>query len=83
MSVFIYILNITKIELMDMYSESRWAKPEGLFLECSVGYLELRRLKLKYTWQLTLCLLQIIDGRLPTGSTNQVLITTVVEAEHG
>ena len=43
---------------------------EGLLLECSVGYVELRRLKLKYTWQLTPCLLQIIDGRLPTGSTN-------------
>ena len=63
---------ITKIELM--YSASRWAKPGGLFLECSVGYLELRRLKLKYTWQLTLCLLHII------GSTNQVSITlTVIE----
>ena len=44
-------------------------------VECSVGYLELRRLKLrrlklKYTWQLTPCLLLIIDGRLPTGGTN-------------
>ena len=42
-------------------------KPEGIFsgilLECSVSYLELRRLKLKYTWQLT------PGGRLPTGST--------------
>ena len=28
---------------------------EGLLLECSVGYLELRRLKLKHTWQLTAC----------------------------
>ena len=37
-------------------------KPEGILLECSVSYLELRRL-LKYTWQLT------PDGRLPTGST--------------
>jgi len=54
-----------------MYLESRWAKHEGLFLECSIVYrLELRRLKLKYTWQLTPCLLQIIDGRLPTGNTN-------------
>ena len=35
-----------------------------------VGYMELR-LKLKYTWQLIPCLpVQIIDGRLPTGSTN-------------
>ena len=48
-----------KIKLM--YSESWWAKPEGLFLECSVRYLELRLLKLKYTWELTLCLLQIIE----------------------
>ena len=56
-----------------MYSASRWAKPKELFLECSVGYLKLRQLKLKYTWQLTL------NGKLPTGSTNQVLITTVVE----
>ena len=44
---------------------------EAWRLECSVGYLEMRWLKLKYTWQLP------IDGRLPTGSTN--LITTVVE----
>ena len=43
---------------------------EGLLPECSAGYLELRRLKLKHTWQLTACLLQIINGRLPTGSTN-------------
>ena len=35
-----------------------------------VGYMELR-LKLKYTWQLIPCLpVQIIDGRLLTGSTN-------------
>ena len=34
-------------------------------------------MKLKYTWQLNPCLLQIIDGRLPTGDTNP--ITTVVE----
>ena len=34
-----------------------------------VGYMELR-LKLKYTWQLFPCLpVQIINGRLPTGST--------------
>ena len=66
-----------------MYSESRWAKPEGLFLECSVGYLELRQLKFKYTWELTLCLLQIIEGRLPTGSTNPVSITKVVEVASG
>ena len=33
-------------------------------------YMELQ-LKLKYTWQLIPCLpVQIIDGRLPTGSTN-------------
>ena len=35
-----------------------------------VGYVELR-LKLKYTWQLIPCLsVLIINGRLPTGSTN-------------
>ena len=41
------------------------------FVGCSVGlYMELR-LKLKFTWQLIPCLPeQIIDGRLPTGSTN-------------
>ena len=39
--------NIRKIKLMHL--KSWWAKPEGLFLECSVGYLELRQLKLKYT----------------------------------
>ena len=46
---------------------------EGLLPECSVGDPELRRLKLKYAWQLTPCLyvlLQIMNGRLPTGSTN-------------
>ena len=43
---------------------------EGLLPECSIGYLELRRLKLKDTWQLIPCLLQIINGRLPTGGTN-------------
>ena len=42
--------NITRIELM--HSEFRWVKPEGLLLECRV---DLRRLKLKYTRQLTLC----------------------------
>ena len=47
---------------------------EGLLLGCSVtvsvSYMELR-LKLKYTWQLIPCLpVQIIDGRLPTGTTN-------------
>ena len=48
---------------------------EGLLPECSAGNLELRRLKLKHTWQLTACLLQIINGSLPTGST--ISITTV------
>jgi len=49
---------------------------EGLLPESSAGYLELRRLKSKHTWQLTACLLQIINGSLPTGST--ISITTVV-----
>ena len=56
-------LHITKFELMNSVGE-------GLLPECSVSYLELRRLKLKDTWHLTPCLLQIINGRLPTGSTN-------------
>ena len=43
---------------------------------CSVSYLELR-----YTWELTPCVLQIIDGRLPTGNTNS--ITTMVEVASG
>ena len=42
---------------------------EGLLPECSAGNLESRRLKLEHKWQLTACLLQIIDGSLPTGST--------------
>ena len=50
---------------------------EGLLPQCSAGNLELRRLKLKHTWQLTACLLQIINGNLPTGST--ISITTVVK----
>ena len=49
---------------------------EGLLPECSAGNLELRRLKLKHTWQLTACLLQIINGSLPMGST--ISIMTVV-----
>ena len=53
----------------------------ALLLECSVGYLELRRLKLKYIWQLTPCLLQIIDAGCFTGSTNS--IKTVVEVALG
>ena len=64
--------NIMKIELYSL---------EALLLECSIGYLESRWLKLKYTWQLTPCLLQIIDSRLPTGSTNS--ITMVVEVTSG
>ena len=54
---------------------------EGLLLECSAGYLELRQLKLKHTWQLTACLLQIINGSLPTGST--ISITKVVKRQDG
>ena len=54
-----------KIELMHLVGDH-----EGLLPECSAGYLKLRQLKLKHTWQLTACLLQIINGRLPTGSTN-------------
>ena len=53
---------------------------EGLLPECSAGNLELRRLKLKRTWQLTACLLQIINGSLPTGST--ISIMTVVKRLH-
>ena len=36
--------------------------------------------ELKHTWQLTACLLQIINGSLPTGST--ISITTVVKRSH-
>ena len=50
-------------------------------LKCSVSYLEMRRQKLKHTWQLTSRLLQIIDGRLLTGSTN--LIKMMVEVASG
>ena len=52
------IFNITKIDLEVelMHLESRWVKPEVLFLECSVSYLELTQLKLKYTQQLRLLL---------------------------
>ena len=60
-----------KIELMHLVGDR-----EGL-PECSAGYLELRQLKLKHTWQLTACLLQIINGSLPTGST--ISIMTVVK----
>ena len=48
---------------------------EGLLPECSVGDPELRRLKLKYAWQLTPCLyvLRATDHErqaVATGSTN-------------
>ena len=54
-----------------MHSESQWVKREGLFLECSVGYLELRRLNLKYTGNL---LLFATDHQRPQAV--QILITT-------
>ena len=60
-----------KIELMHLVGDR-----EGLLPECSTGYLELRRLKLKHTWKLTACLLQI-NGSLPTGST--ILFTAVIK----
>ena len=60
-----------KIKLMHLVSDR-----EGLLPESSAGNLESRRLKLKHTWQLTACLLQTINGNLPTGST--ISIKTVV-----
>ena len=60
-----------KIELMHSVGDC-----EGLLLECSVGYLELRRLKLKHTWQLTACLLQSSTAGSP--QVVQISITTVV-----
>ena len=53
---------------------------EGLVPECSTGYLELRRLKLKHTWQLTACLLQIINGSLRTGSIISIMMVFKVVA---
>ena len=67
--------NIMKIELMHLVGDR-----EVLLPECSAGNLELRRLKLKRTWQLTACLLQIINGSSPTGGTNS--ITKVVKRLH-
>ena len=58
-----------KIELVHLVGDYRDREVLLVLSECSAGYLELRRLKLKHTWQLTPCLLQIINGRLPTGST--------------
>ena len=72
MMLCIYTSNITKIELMHLVCDR-----EGLLPESSTGYLELKRLKSKHAWQLTACLLQIINGSLPTGST--ISITTVVK----
>ena len=54
-----------KIELMHLVRDR-----EGLLLECSAGYLELRQLKLKHTWELTACLLQIINGSCPQAVPN-------------
>ena len=62
---------ITKIELMHLVG----VIVKGYCQSAAPGYLEMRRLKLKHTWQLTGCLLQIINGSLPTGST--ISITTV------
>jgi len=64
-----------KIELM--YSESQWAKPEGLLLECSVGYLEFRWLKLKYTGNLLLVCYRSLTAGCPQAV--QISIMTVVE----
>ena len=63
-----------KIELMHLMGDR-----EGLLPESSAGYLELRRLKLKHTWQLTACLLQIINSSLPTSSTIFNPVTTVAK----
>ena len=61
----------SKIELMHLVGDR-----EGLLLECSVGYLELRQLKLRHTWQLTACLLQLSTAGCPQAV--QISITTVV-----
>ena len=65
------VFNITKIELMHSVGDRK-----GLLLECSVGYMELRWLKLKHTWQLTACLLQSSTAGCPQAV--QISITTVV-----
>ena len=57
--------NFKWVRILILRRSSSWLLPE-----CSIGYLELRRLKLKHTWQLIPCLLQITKCRLPTGSTN-------------
>ena len=64
-------------------TQTWWVIVKGYCLlpECSAGYLELRRLKLKHTWQLTACLLQIINGSLPTGSTISIMM--VVKRQDG
>ena len=56
----------------NVWSHSNWNLLSVDPICFMLNYLELRRLKLKHTWQLTpfFLLLQIIDGRLPTGSTN-------------
>ena len=69
---------IMKIELMHSVGDC-----EGLLPECSVSYLELRQLKLKHTWHLTPCLLQIINGWLHTGQYKFRWITIVVEVASG
>ena len=54
---------ITKIELLHLVGDR-----EGLLHilpKCSAGYLELRRLKLKHTWQLTACLLKSSTAACP------------------
>ena len=48
-------------------------------MQCRLPGVEMTKVEIH--WQLTLCLLQIIDGRLPTGSTNS--ITTVVDVASG
>ena len=82
MSTFI---NITKVEPVHSVGElMRFSlcKPGRAIAKCSVGCLELRRLKLKCTWELTPCLLQIINAVCSQAvATN--LITTVVEVASG
>ena len=66
-----YLINCLRAELAIQMCVRHWTTPffgvgpaHAKLLECSVSYLELRQLKLKYAWQLTPRLLQIIHGRL-------------------
>ena len=68
-----------------MYSACRWTKPEGQFLRVQrrLPGVKTTEVEVHMATYSFFFVLKIIDGRLPTGSINQISITTVVEVASG